>query len=109
MSTFHLFEFEDQPWFYPLIRRHMTDYLDFTARLSTVPFESLVSRLARVLFTYLIPLIPLISLWDGDELKRMTESIDAKDYTWECGTMRMSKGPGNATCLIGTPTRDDTA
>lgn len=51
--------------------------------------------LSRFLWTYLIPIVPLITCWDGvisllrvyssQELKELTNSIPIQDYTWEIG------------------------
>ena len=49
MPRLHVFEFEDQPWFPATIRGYMTDYLDFTASLNSIPFEALATRMAQVL------------------------------------------------------------
>jgi hypothetical protein len=69
--------------------------------------------ISRFVFTYVIPLVPLFSLWDGfascfrvyspSELKRMTDTIGAKDYVWETGRMKFERGPGYATYLLGRP------
>lgn len=55
-------------------------------------------KLSRILGTYLLPLIPLIAGIDViisvfrtrkiSELKKMTESLQASNYTWEYGTKR---------------------
>lgn len=70
-------------------------------------------RLSRLLFTYVLPLIPFVILWDGlvscfrtytpDELKTMAASIPGSDrYIWEAG---LAKGasPLPVTYLIGIP------
>ncbi|MGC4044934.1 MAG: hypothetical protein QM758_14170 [Armatimonas sp.] len=70
-------------------------------------------RLSRLLLTYVLPLIPLMILWDGvvscfrtytpEELKGLAESIPGSDhYTWESG---LAKGasPLPVTYLIGLP------
>ncbi len=68
-------------------------------------------RWSRLLFTYLIPLIPLVVLFDGivsclrtytpDELRALAGSIDAPDYEWTAGTA--GPGPIPVTWLIGHP------
>jgi len=68
-------------------------------------------RFSRLLFTYLIPLIPLCILWDGivsclrvyspDELQALVSQLDDTTYEWDIGNLSM--GPGKATYLIGTP------
>jgi hypothetical protein len=51
----------------------------------------------QVLFTYVIPLLPLLIAWDGfvstlrtyspKELERMTAALRSDDYDWEIGTI----------------------
>ena len=67
---------------------------------------------SRLLFTYLIPVIPIATLFDGivsclrtytpDELRALTASIPG--YRWEAGEIR-DLGPIPATYLVGIPTR----
>lgn len=64
---------------------------------SSIFFTPVVGRLtaARVIFTYLLPLAPLIFMWDGfvsclrtysvEELIELTEDLTSGDYTWEVG------------------------
>jgi hypothetical protein len=69
-------------------------------------------RLSRLLFTYLIPLIPLLVLFDGivsclrtytpRELRAMVGSIDAPGYTWEIGEAK-GRAPVPVTYLLGMP------
>jgi hypothetical protein len=69
-------------------------------------------RWSRLLWTYLIPVIPLVVLFDGivsslrtyspEELRELAEGIGAKDYRWEAGTLQ-ARGPIPVTYLIGTP------
>jgi len=65
--------------------------------------------LARLVFTYLVPVLPLLITWDGivsclrtyrpDELRALTAGLD--DYRWEAGELR---GRGSiVTYLIGEP------
>lgn len=71
-------------------------------------------RPAALIFTYLIPLLILLVLWDGivsclrvyspRELAEMTASIDAPPgYTWDIGTIPMGPPGMRATYLIGRP------
>jgi len=63
----------------------------------------------RLLFTYLIPLLPFLITWDGvvsalrayrpAELRALAAGLD--DFTWEAGTVR--KRGAVVTYLIGTP------
>jgi hypothetical protein len=66
-------------------------------------------------FTYLVPLVPLVGLWDGlvsclrvyslEELEAMVREIRVPHYEWELGRIRLGAAPAFATYLIGTPTR----
>ncbi|MGH9804510.1 MAG: hypothetical protein ACRD4D_05000 [Candidatus Acidiferrales bacterium] len=69
-------------------------------------------RWDRLLWTYIIPIMPLVALWDGQvsnmrtyslaELKELTRSIEADGYTWEVG--QVSYFPRlRATYLFGYP------
>lgn len=69
-------------------------------------------RWSRLLWTYAVPAIPLVLLFDGivsclrsyhpDELLHMVRSLGADDYNWEAG--RISGGAGTSiTYLIGSP------
>ena len=71
-------------------------------------------RWQYLLFTYLIPILPLLIFWDGlvshlraytvAELEAMTHDLDA-GYTWE--TRHLAMGPGaRATVLVGMPSAD---
>jgi hypothetical protein len=52
-------------------------------------------RWDRLLWTYIIPVMPLVALWDGqvsnmrtyslEELRELTRGIEAEGYTWEVG------------------------
>ena len=67
---------------------------------------------SRLVFTYLLPLIPLIVLIDGvvscwrtytvDELKAMTEDAD---YGWRCSTVKGVHWPLPITYFVGLPRR----
>jgi hypothetical protein len=69
-------------------------------------------RLSRIIFTYLIPLIPLFTIWDGiisitrlrtpDELLQLARSTGHNGYTWEAGRKKNRLGFGVA-YLIGYP------
>ncbi|MBC8138477.1 MAG: class I SAM-dependent methyltransferase [Fibrella sp.] len=72
-------------------------------------------RLSRILWTYLIPIVPLFVLFDGivsclrtytpDELQSMVSDLPppANDYHWEIGEERPKKGVLPITYLIGYP------
>ncbi|HEX6372163.1 MAG TPA: hypothetical protein VF006_24815 [Longimicrobium sp.] len=69
-------------------------------------------RWSRLLWTYLIPLVPLLVLFDGlvsclrtytaRELRGMADSLDAPGYTWEIGEAK-GRGPVPVTYLLGIP------
>ncbi|MEZ4825634.1 MAG: hypothetical protein R3C61_04965 [Bacteroidia bacterium] len=64
-----------------------------------------------VLFTYFIPLLPLIYSWDGfvshwrsytsAELIEMTEKIPSNEYEWETGTLTDAHTGGKIHYLLG--------
>lgn len=68
--------------------------------------------LARLVFTYVLPLAPLCNLWDGlvsnlraysrDELLGLARSVAPVGYQWRAGVVRGRGGPA-ITYLIGVP------
>ncbi|SDM18320.1 hypothetical protein SAMN05421823_11137 [Catalinimonas alkaloidigena] len=78
--------------------------------LLTTPFIR-PFRLGRLVFTYLIPLVPLCVWWDGivsslrtysvDEMRALIHSLDRHDtFSWHIG--RIKSGPAAVLYLIGT-------
>ncbi|MCG8590884.1 MAG: class I SAM-dependent methyltransferase [Proteobacteria bacterium] len=73
-------------------------------------------RWTQLLFTYVIPLIPLLVIWDGvvsclrvyspAELEELVASLDAPDYEFEVGRLPLGRFPVQATYLIGRPVGD---
>lgn len=68
-------------------------------------------KIGRLLFTYLIPIVPLFVLWDGVvsslrtySVKEMNELISdlegCENYTWEVA--KVKSGPGVILYLVGT-------
>ncbi len=67
---------------------------------------------SRIFFTYIIPAIPIFTMWDGlvsvlrtysvKELEEMTEKIDVANYEWEIGRVNV-KGALNVLYLLGYP------
>lgn len=68
-------------------------------------------RFTRLLFTYILPVLPLVVLWDGiisvlrtytqDELNAMIASLDnTESFEWETGIV---KGKGPIPYLLGLP------
>ena len=72
-------------------------------------------KLTRLLWTYIIPLVPLICWWDGivsqlrayspSELSRMSNAVRAPGYSWRVGQKPFQPGPGRLTYLLGLPGR----
>ncbi len=69
-------------------------------------------RLSRLLFTYLIPIVPLFVLWDGvvsslrtysvKEMNSLIEELDnGSSFSWEVG--KVKSGPGKLLFLTGMP------
>ncbi|MDH5604795.1 MAG: hypothetical protein OEY51_12685 [Cyclobacteriaceae bacterium] len=78
--------------------------------LITTPFIRPFSW-GRILFTYLIPLVPLFVWWDGlvsslrtyslNELNALIQEVDSQGkFDWESG--RLKSGPGIILYLLGT-------
>jgi len=70
-------------------------------------------RWSRLFWTYLIPLVPLVTLFDGlvsclrtysvQELRDLTARLDTNDYHWDIGTVKCNMSPIAVTYLIGVP------
>lgn len=70
-------------------------------------------RWSYLVFTYLIPLIPLALFWDvivsflriysPEEMATMTGDLQAPDYSWEIGQIHLGGVPGGLPYLIGWP------
>jgi hypothetical protein len=70
-------------------------------------------RWRRLLWTYLLPLVPLTCWWDGivsqlraytvSELKELTRGLGEAEYEWQAGRIRIGATPGHVTYLIGIP------
>jgi hypothetical protein len=69
-------------------------------------------RWRRLLWTYLVPVIPLVALWDGfvsnlrtysvEELRALVDNVDGSRYEWKIGRVR-SVGGSRVTYAIGIP------
>ena len=72
-------------------------------------------RFSRLVFTYAVPIVPALFLFDGlvsnlrtytqDELRAMTRSLQRDDYRWEIGQVKHWLLPTKVTYLIGVPLR----
>ena len=70
-------------------------------------------RWSRLLWTYLVPVLPLVILFDGlvsclrsysvVELRELTEGLKTNDYHWEIGTVQNKWVPIPVTYLVGMP------
>jgi len=78
--------------------------------LVTTPFIR-PFKIGRIIFTYLIPIVPLFVLWDGlvssfrtfsvKEMNELVEGLDGtENYDWEIG--KVKSGPGVVLYLLGT-------
>jgi hypothetical protein len=84
---------------------HPIAFLLFTPFLK--PF-----KFSRLFFTYIIPIIPLYTIWDGivsilrmyqpEELLEMAELVGSRNYTWKSGRTKNRFGL-SASYLIGYP------
>lgn len=79
--------------------------------LLTTPFIR-PFKLGRILFTYLIPIVPIVVLWDGivsslrtysvAEMNELVAQLNHKDdFEWEIG--RVKSGPAHVLYLLGYP------
>ena len=78
--------------------------------LLTTPFIR-PFKIGRIIFTYLIPIVPLLVLWDGivsslrtysvEEMNELIVSLNNKEtFNWEVG--KVKSGPGKILYLLGT-------
>lgn len=64
-------------------------------------------------FTYLVPILPLLIGWDGfvsnvrtycvKDLEALTADLSDGSYAWEIGTVKPKRGPGNMLYCLGMP------
>src|SRR5208282_18078 len=70
-------------------------------------------RWSRLFWTYLLPLVPLVTLFDGvvsclrsysvEDLRDLTAKLGANDYHWDIGTVQSKTTPMPITYLMGVP------
>ena len=70
-------------------------------------------RFSRFLWTYLIPVVPLATCWDGvisllrtyepDALKSLTDTIPSDHYTWETGRASTGTPVFDFVYIVGYP------
>ncbi len=74
-------------------------------------------KLSRLFWTYIIPVAPLLIMWDGlisdlrtysvAELQKLVSTVKAENYSWEIGK-QPSGVPGiNITYLVGYPVKTE--
>ncbi len=69
-------------------------------------------RLSRLVFTYIIPLIPIVTTWDGlvsilrmytpEQMLEMAESVTGNSYIWKTGKAK-GKSRNTVMYLVGYP------
>jgi len=72
-------------------------------------------RFSRIIWTYLLPVVPLATCWDGvisllrvyseKELNDLVDPIKTKNYVWEIGQASTGTPIFNFTYIIGYPNR----
>lgn len=82
------------------------------AVLAITPFIRPV-RMSRLLLTYLLPVVPLCTWWDGvvsclrayspQELEALVASLPDNEYVWDIGRLPALYTPGSLIYLIGRP------
>lgn len=68
----------------------------------------------QLVFTYLIPIIPIFYAWDGQasmprlyafkDYEELLQGLDSKDYRWEKGMVKKDEKKNMGTYLLGIPT-----
>ncbi|MEX8548771.1 MAG: hypothetical protein V5804_14335 [Mucilaginibacter sp.] len=105
-----LFDGGDKNWFFLLGSLIVHPVVFFFCTPFLRPF-----KISRLVFTYLIPLIPLSTIWDGcvsllrlyqpQEFLQLAQSIPTKTYTWKAGKTKNNLGV-HVAYLIGYPNLD---
>lgn len=82
------------------------------AVLVTTPFIR-PFRWRRLIFTYPIPILPLLCLWDGlvsclrtystEELRELVRDLASDSYSWDVGELRFPRTPVKVAYLTGRP------
>jgi hypothetical protein len=90
--------------------------LTFIISLAQFYFLSFLVRplsFRQILFTNLLPLVPIVSAWDGfvsalrkysgDELQEIVDSLTSSEYKWKVGTDTSLSKASPLTYLLGSP------
>ena len=74
-------------------------------------------RWSRLFWTHVVPLVPLVCLWDGvasqfraytvAELEDLAKNVAVEGYSWRAGEVPMPWLPANVTYLMGCPSNDE--
>jgi hypothetical protein len=82
------------------------------AMLAVTPFIR-PHRWSRLLLTYVLPVVPVCTLWDGlvscmrayepSELRELVASLADNDYEWDIGRLPVPRTGAAVTYLIGRP------
>ena len=87
-----------------------------TAPLAVLVTSPLIRplRWRRLIFTYPIPILPLLCLWDGlvsclrsysaGELRQLVRGLTSEGYSWEVGEVRCPRTPVKVAYLLGCRT-----
>jgi hypothetical protein len=96
-------------------RRALTIALCFLMPLAAIAFAPFVRpfRWSRLLWTYVLPVVPFVLLFDGivsclraysaTELAELANGVGVSGYRWEAGEVRRGFFPVPVTYLIGWP------
>jgi hypothetical protein len=96
-------------------RRPLALLLTLVAPLMVLVFTPFIRpfRWSRLLWTYLLPLVPVVTLFDGlvsclrtysvQELRDLSARQGKSDYHWDIGTVKGKTAPMPITYLIGVP------
>ncbi|MFT3767307.1 MAG: hypothetical protein QM820_17550 [Minicystis sp.] len=84
----------------------------FLLALFITPFVRPLS-FRQLLFTYVLPVVPLFIAWDGaasnartytpDDVRELLRGHEDAGYTWEIGVCRAGRLPGNSVYVLGRP------
>jgi hypothetical protein len=78
----------------------------FALPMNLIFFWALAPKLGplswqRIMFTYVIPVVPLVTAWDGfvsglrsytlSEMRQMTERLEGANYVWSVGELKAER------------------
>ncbi len=84
----------------------------FLLTLFLTPFVRPLSA-RQLAFTYVLPILPMFIAWDGaasnartytaDDIRELLRGHEDPGYTWEIGTRRVGRLPGDSVYVLGRP------